>query len=222
MERKQGVNVAENKNIDALGSANAASKATAQNGVDVVDGVASAEEAASLAAQQSDFEGEEEKKKKKKRLLIVLLFLLLVAVGIIVWLLFFAPKDDGFNPDPNVQIGALSSFGDLDKIVDEGLLTFSINSTPVFDNGSAEGNLLIENPEVNNNRFTVTITRNDTGDEVYKSGYIDPGQYIENAKLSVPLPKGVYPCTALFQTYKLSDNKAIGQAAAEVNIAVLH
>lgn len=66
------------------------------------------------------------------------------------------------------------------------MLTFSHNATPVMEDGKAEANLLIENPPDNGNRFTVTISREDTGEVIYQSGYLDPEQYIE----SVPLDQG--------------------------------
>lgn len=167
-------------------------------------------------------EPEEEKKGKKKWILLILLLLAIIA-GVIAAFVYFttpAPQDNSLKPDPNVKVGALTDMGDLDKIVDEGMLTFSINASPSFESGDSEGNLLIENPSINNNRFTVTITRNDNKETVYQSGYLEPGQYIEMAKLNVSLPAGSYPCTAQFQTYKIGTDKAIGQAAAELVIYV--
>ena len=155
-------------------------------------------------------------------LAVVLLLLIAAAVAVFIWLTSPDPNRDGLQPDANAKIGSLSGdFDDLDKIVDEGMLTFSINVTPAFDNGTSPGNLMIENAEINNNRFTCAIYRKDTGEQIYQSGSLDPGQYIENAPLSVDLDPGTYPCTAYFSTFKLSDNTPIGQAAAEITVYVL-
>ena len=152
---------------------------------------------------------------------VLLVLLIAAAVALFVWLTMPDPNRDGMQPDPNVKVGSLSGdFADLDKIVDEGMLTFSINATPAFPDGTSSGNLMIENAEINNNRFTVAIYRSDTGEKVYESGYLDPGQYIESAPLDVDLEPGKYPCTAQFSTYKLSDNTPIGQAAAEITVYV--
>lgn len=166
-----------------------------------------------------------EKKKpsqKKWWALAAVLVLLIAALAFALW--WFTtpnPDRDGLVPDPNVKVGTLTGdFADLDKIVDEGMLTFSINATPAFPDGASAGNLMIENPEANNNRFTVAIYRNDTGEKLYESGALDPGQYIESAPLDVDLDEGVYECTAQFSTYKLADDTPIGQAAAEVKIYV--
>ena len=160
--------------------------------------------------------------KRRTLLLAVLVVLLLAAVAASLWFCN-RPADEGLAPDPNVRVGSVTgSTADLDKIVDEGMLTFSINSTPVFDDGRSPGNLMIENPDINNNRFTVEITRDDTGETVYKSGALDPGQYIDGVPLDVNLTAGEYVCTATFSTFRLADDSPIGQAAAGIKITVLN
>ena len=111
---------------------------------------------------------------------------------------------------------------ELDEIVKEGLITFSINATPSLQTGDSEANLLIENPPDNGTRFTVTITRDDTGEEIYQSGYLDPEQYIDKTLLDVVLPKGEYPCTASFNSYRIKDSSYLGRAAAKITIYVLN
>lgn len=128
------------------------------------------------------------------------------------------------EPDGNVQIGTLSDpagrQAELDAAVREGLLSFAINATPSMEKGTGEVNLMIENPPNNGNRFTVTIIRDDTGEELYKSGYLDPEQYIENTRLDVELPAGEYACTAWLDAYRISDNAYIGRVAAQLKLYV--
>lgn len=160
---------------------------------------------------------------KKRAVLVVVLVLLLVGAGLAVWWAWSHAGDGALPTDPNVKVGSVTGgTEDLDKIVDEGMLTFSINSTPVFEDGTANGNLMIENSEINNNRFTVAIVRDDTGETIYQSGALDPGQYIDDVPLDADLPAGEYACTATFSTYRLSDNSPIGQAAAGLTITVLN
>lgn len=126
----------------------------------------------------------------------------------------------GLKTDPRVQVGSLSGNGnDLAAVIDESTISFSINTTPTFASGSAPGNLTIENLKGARNRFTVAIALKDDGKTVYESGAIDPGTYIESAPLLTSLPKGDYPATALFKTYRLTDDTRLGQVAAEL---VLH
>lgn len=128
------------------------------------------------------------------------------------------------EPEAYVQSGTLSdpAVGKeaLDALVQEGMLTFSINATPCMADGRSKANFLIENPPDNGNRFTVTITREDTGEELYKSGYLDPEQYIEEAPLAVELPAGEYSCVADFDAYRISDNAYIGRGSARITLYV--
>ena len=125
----------------------------------------------------------------------------------------------------NVKTGTLNDpegrQRELDAIVEEGMVAFSINATPYLKNGTAKANLMIENPPDNGNRFTVTISRDDTGEEIYRSGYISPEQYIDEAELDKELSKGEYPCTAYFDTYRLDEDTYIGRAAAKITLYVL-
>lgn len=164
------------------------------------------------------------KRMRRKWVIIGSVFGVVLIAGIIAFFVFTSstPEEAALKPDPNVQIGTLTGATEnLDKIVDEGMLTFSINTTPSFETGTSPGNLMIENSEINNNRFTVTIYRDDNKETIYKSGSLDPGQYINDVPLDVNLPVGQYPCTAQFNTYSLDDNKPIGQAAAKITIHVL-
>lgn len=174
-----------------------------------------------MTGNAETIEGKRRSQKKWWALAVLLALLIVALVAALVWFTTPNPDRDGLTPDPNVKVGSLTGdYANLDKIVDEGMLTFSINATPAFPDGTSPGNLMIENAEINNNRFTVAIYRNDTGEKIYESGYLDPGQYIENAPLDEDLDEGVYECTAQFSTYKLADNAPIGQAAAEVKIYV--
>lgn len=110
---------------------------------------------------------------------------------------------------------------ELNSVVEEGMLVFSINATPFMKNGRGKANLMVENPPNNSKRFTVTIQRDDTGEEIYRSGYLDPEQYIDEVPLDVELVKGEYPCTAYFDAYRISDDGYIGRAGAQITLYVL-
>ena len=125
----------------------------------------------------------------------------------------------------NVKTGTLNDpegrQRELDAIVEEGMVAFSINATPFMKNGASTANLLVENPPGNGKRFTITIERDDTGEEIYQSGYLEPEQYIDYVPLDVTLPKGEYPCTAYFDAYRISDDTFIGRAGAQITLYVL-
>ena len=146
---------------------------------------------------------------------------LLVAVGYLL-----ATRPQKMELDPNVRVGRLTRSpeevrAELEAQVDESMISFSINATPAFENGREPGNLMIENPAGNRNRFTVEIRLKEDGRTVYQSGYIDPGQYIERAPLDEALPAGEYPAVAYFTAYSLRDGGYIGQVGGELSLHVL-
>ena len=76
---------------------------------------------------------------------------------------------------------------ELNQKVQDGMINISMNLNPEFANGTSEGNLLIVNSEKNKHPQYVTITRDDTGETIYKSGSIAVGKTVKTAKLSVDL-----------------------------------
>ena len=99
-------------------------------------------------------------------------------------------------------------------------IAFSINTSPVFLNGTAKGNLLIENPGNNAKLLKVSIKIDDTEEEVYASNYLKPGTYIESVALDKVLEKGTYNATAYFLAYDETDGEYIGQTGAQITITV--
>ena len=111
---------------------------------------------------------------------------------------------------------------DLDAQIDETTVAFSSNSEPVFESGEAEGELMIECPEVNLNNIRVTIARDDTGEQVYDSGILQPNSYIYSDSLQTkkPLPAGSYACTATVHLLDRDTDKEKGIAQAALVITI--
>ena len=86
----------------------------------------------------------------------------------------------------------------LNEKVAEGMINISMNTAPYFEDGKAEGNVMIVNESINNYPQQVEFIRNDTGEQVYQSNAIPVGSKIERAALDVELPAGTYECTAMF------------------------
>ena len=108
----------------------------------------------------------------------------------------------------------------LNEKVAEGMINISANTAPIFEDGSSEGNLMLVNESINNYPQKVQIVRNDTGEEIYKSGAIAVGSKIERAKLDVDLPAGTYECTAYFHNLDPDSGAIIGTAGAIINITI--
>ena len=153
--------------------------------------------------------------------IVVVILLLLRSCG--------APVDDhsGIEFDPSATEGGWDE-ADTDEIiaglnekVEEGMINISMNTSPVFADGTSEGSLMIVNEEVNNYPQVVEISRDDTGELIYKSGAIPVGSKIEAAKLSVDLDPGTYKCTALFYNVDPDTGDYLGCAGAVVTVTVL-
>ena len=86
----------------------------------------------------------------------------------------------------------------LNEKVAEGMINISMNTAPYFENGKAEGNVMIVNEDINLYPQQVEFIRNDTQEIIYQSKAIPVGSKIERAALAVELPAGTYECTAMF------------------------
>lgn len=113
---------------------------------------------------------------------------------------------------------------ELDSVVEEGMLNMSMNITPsgkVSGDGTVPSiNWLIENPSNQGKLIRVEIVRDDTGEKIYETGAIPPGNYVESAPLDVELPAGEYPCTAVFLAYREETEELIGQAAVKITLTL--
>lgn len=167
---------------------------------------------------------------------IVILVLLVIAV-----ILFLLRSCSGEKTDSDLSPGTSSGIVydsdaieggwnevDEDKIiaalnekVEEGMINISMNTSPSFADGTSVGNLMIVNEGINRYPQVVEITRNDTGESIYKSGAIPVGSKIEKAKLSINLDAGTYECTAMFYNVDPDTGSYLGCAGAIITITVL-
>ena len=171
---------------------------------------------------------------EKKRIIRMTAGILCVIIGFTCLLLFGvrrcttdkADPDNGFVMDDNAVEGGWNKI-DEDKVrenlnasVEEGYINISMNTTPFFENGEAEGNLMIVNETINKYPQKVVITRNDNDDIIYESKGIPVGSKIEKAKLLENLPAGTYECTAMFHNVNPETGESLGCAGAIIQITV--
>ena len=110
----------------------------------------------------------------------------------------------------------------LNEKVAEGMINISMNTAPYFEDGKAEGNVMIVNESINNYPQQVEFIRNDTQEVIYQSKAIPVGSKIERAALDVELPAGTYECTAMFHNLDPESGAIIGTAGAIINITIQH
>ena len=108
----------------------------------------------------------------------------------------------------------------LNEKVEEGYINISMNASPVFEDGQAEGSLMIVNETVNRYPQQVTIARDDTGATIYTSAAIPVGSKIAADTLDVVLPAGIYECTAMFHSLDPETGAILGSAGASIVITI--
>ena len=161
------------------------------------------------------------------QVVVVCLVLLLLALlaGLLAWRLY--PRQTPLESAVRAELGQLDGKSDdeiqaeLDRVVEAGNMTISINVNPVFATGIAAGTLQIENSPANIYSQNVQITRDDTGELIYESGLIEPNYHIQEDVLLVDLEPGQYPCTATFTAYNTETQAEIGSANAKITITVI-
>ena len=183
------------------------------------------------AAPMSGRGRKEKPGKKFTGILVVVLLLVVALLGAAVYLLIEKNKPEakeGLAYEANVIAGDIPGKSkeerqrELNSVVEEGMLAMSINATP---SGPGTGrdrsvNWLIENPSNQGKLIRVEIYRDDTGEKIYETGAIKPGNYVESAPPDTDLPVGEYDCTARFYTYRLETEEYIGQAAARIRLVI--
>ncbi len=153
----------------------------------------------------------------------------LAAAGGAIYLNLSVPEEDtGLKMDPKAAIGSVTVdreelVAQLQQQVDDSMLTMSINATPVMVLSEPEEgvNWQIENLEGQRKLIQVLVYRDDTGELIYETGALQPGTYVTNTPPDVSLPAGTYSCTAYFRSYRLEDQKYLGQAGAQITLTVL-
>ena len=173
--------------------------------------------------------------RQRKHKVPVLMVPLAVFLAVAITAAFFYIKDraerdaaTGLSYESNIVEGDIPGKSreerqrELDSIVEEGMLAMTINATPSGKTTGLDRNInwLIENPSNQGKLIRVEITRDDTGEMIYETGAIPPGNYVESAPLKEELPPGTYSCTAKFYAYKETDESFIGQAAAQIRLVL--
>lgn len=131
---------------------------------------------------------------------------------------YFDTKVSGEVSDAEIE----SKVNDLNKQVEDGMITMSMNANPAFEDGSSKGNLLIENDKSNKHPQVIQIYRDDTKELIYTSSMIPVGKYINEDTLDVKLPKGEYKCTAYFNAVDEKTGEKLGTSGANITIHILN
>ncbi len=78
---------------------------------------------------------------------------------------------------------------------------YKFNSKVYFSKPSSKGDVLMENPSSNTCLMSVTILDPATKDTYLYTGFMEPGTFIDTAKLEVELPVGKHDCILKIVAY---------------------
>lgn len=169
--------------------------------------------------------------KKRQRRIALLAVAAIVALAVAAALAFALLGSAADNPlegffDESAQEGQAPNKtpaelqAELNRIVEEGMFNISIASVIEFSAPDATGKAYIENVPNNPYDMTVDITLADSGESVYASKGIAPGNYIEDIALAKALEPGMHEAVATFTAYDRETHDEKGKAAAEVTLLI--
>lgn len=163
--------------------------------------------------------------KRKRTLLIAAVVLLALAVALCAFALQQCSRADD-EMEPNVIVGTMEGYSDeeiaamLAQKVDEGMIAFSLNTHMHLEEPGAQASIKFENPPNNAKLTKLSLVRDDTGEQIYETGYVAPGSYVDADAFDVRLEPGEYACTGYISSYSQDEKKYLGEAACTVIVTV--
>jgi len=158
---------------------------------------------------------------------LLLVFLLLLG-GVVYYFMYVQPAQkrvSGGEREAAALQGSINQMTEeeiqeaLDNIVEEGMFRISIASNIIaIEDEPAQ--VRIENHLQNRYVMQVSMYLDETGEEIYRTGLIDPGYYIPEAPLAKHLDPGVYPATAVFTALYPDTEEIVGTVGAQVKLHV--
>lgn len=127
-------------------------------------------------------------------------------------------ESDGI--DPLAESGPVDEESPFEGEDSAGYFFYRLNAEPYFPSGGKAGTVKIENPKENTLLMMVEYQLSQTGEVIYRSGYLSPGNHIDQAPLSVELGDGKYDVIAHIYALNPEDQAVIADYQAEVVLTV--
>lgn len=168
--------------------------------------------------------GDAQKSKKKRRLAMSAIIAALLALLLAGLAMCHSCGDDWL--DPSARDGSYAGktheqiIADLNANVQEGMMNISVATVMQGKEGSDTVNVRFENIAANHWDQKCTITLDETGEVLWQSGAIKPGQSIDDAKLSRTFEAGAYPVTATVTGYDSDTHEEKGKLAGKVTLYI--
>ncbi|MBQ9003431.1 MAG: hypothetical protein IJ087_16405 [Eggerthellaceae bacterium] len=166
------------------------------------------------------------RKRSKKPLAVLAAAAAIAAVAVAV--LTFSGNAPWYDPNAGEGLAGIHDSdlqAYLDAKVDEGMMNITVLSKLVFEGGTTTdrnnpGEIGFNNIPGNHVDQKLAITLDDTGEQVYESGAIQPGQNIQYITLTRDLEPGTYEATSTITGYDRDTHAELGTLAAKLRIFV--
>lgn len=156
--------------------------------------------------------------KQYKRKMVAGYTLLVAGITALICIALFLFLGYRFVLKPNIEFEAdqtrNSTAAESDKISIPGFETWTIdaNQTKVYTN--------FYNPEKNTCYFVISVVLEDTGETIYESRYLKPGQHLYEVELQKALAAGTYSATLHYSTYSMTDLTPMNGADVPFSLVV--
>jgi hypothetical protein len=143
-------------------------------------------------------------------IIIIIILILLLVIGGLVWYILSSrsqevPEQENssgkFEYESSVVVDNPDTLQDvvngMIQQVEEGMIGLEMQ-TNAYSSDGTNFSCHIGNAEVNRYDVFVTIYRDDTHEEVYRSGLIPIGAHIEKFTVATPMEEGVHECTLVY------------------------
>ncbi|MEG0166770.1 MAG: hypothetical protein RR709_02755 [Ruthenibacterium sp.] len=159
--------------------------------------------------------------KKRKKLLFVAALTVVTAASFC-WIFWHTVVQTDPTAAPTVS-GRLSEqeiASQLQAQVDAGMFSCEINPAPVFEHADSKGVLAIRNGPSNAQDMRVSITLDDTGETVYISNVLHPGEQKVEDTLSHLLSPGQHAATAQVEVLKPLTENVVAKVQMALTIVI--
>ncbi len=125
-----------------------------------------------------------------------------------------------FVPEGTVEQGTLNSKDEIDEIPD-GEIRYKLNKTVTFKRPFSKGDLCFENPTQSSLDLKFYLYAGDgkSGQLVYETPLLKPGEYIAGDKLDKMLDRGTYSLLCIAVAYN-SEGRREGEVSSYISVVV--
>jgi|GEM_PF-3170687 len=145
----------------------------------------------------------------------------LVAATVLLWRYIRAPDlEKEVKEGPATQLVGEGLSQQLQKGADASMFRIILSTRPTFDAQTGTGTVMIQNDNGNHADMQVEFVLDATGERVYQSAVLSPGDEEMYGKLSAQLAPGTYSATAYIHALSLDGGGTIGTMESGISLSV--